>query len=142
SAILINIPGTPGAIMTQIDGYPMARNGRAGEALTYALLASTLGGILGWILLIVIAPVIAGLALSFRSPEYAAVTFFGLTMLAYASPGSTFKAIIGGILGLLIATIGRDSIADIARFDFGVTALQGGIDIIPAAVGVFGLAEV
>ena len=106
SAILINIPGTPGAIVTQMDGYPMAQKGRAGEALTYALLASAFGGLLGWMLLVVFAPVVASAALHFQSPEYAAVTFFGLTMLAYAAPGSTFKALTAGVIGLLLSTIG------------------------------------
>lgn len=142
SAILINIPGTPGAIITQMDGYPMARNGRAGEALTYALIASTFGGILGWLLLVVFAPLVADAALHFQSPEYAAVTFFGLTMLAYATPGSTFKALVAGVFGLLLATVGLDGITDVARLDFGNNGLQGGLSIIPVAVGIFGLAEV
>lgn len=142
SAILINIPGTPGAIITQMDGYPMARNGRAGEALTYALIASTFGGVLGWLLLVLCAPLVADAALHFQSPEYAAVTFFGLTMLAYATPGSTFKALVAGVFGLLLATIGLDGISDVARFDFGNNGLLGGISIIPVAVGIFGLAEI
>ncbi|HEU5018276.1 MAG TPA: tripartite tricarboxylate transporter permease [Pseudolabrys sp.] len=142
SAILINIPGTPGAIVTQMDGYPMARKGRAGEALTYALLASTLGGIFGWLLLIGLAPVVASVALVFQSPEFAAITLFGLTMLAYASPGSTFLGIIGGIIGLLVATVGFDPTTDVSRFTFGIAPLQAGLGLIPAAVGIFGVAEV
>ncbi len=142
SAILINIPGTPGAIVTQMDGYPMARRGRAGEALIYALLASTFGGLFGWILLMVIAPLVAQAALAFRSPEYAAVTVFGLTMLAYASPGSTFKGLIAAVIGILCAQIGFDDITDIGRFDFGNPGLQAGIQLVPMAVGIFGLAEV
>ena len=130
SAILINIPGTPGAIITQMDGYPMARKGRAGEALTYALFASTFGGVLGWLLLVVCAPLVAAAALHFRSPEYAAVTFFGLTMLAYATPGSTFKALVAGVIGLLLAMVGLDGITDVARLDFGNNGLLGGISII------------
>lgn len=142
SAILVNIPGTPGAIVTQIDGYPMAKQGRAGEALTYAVLASCVGGLVGWLLLVSMAPLIAGMALHLQSAEYAALTVFGLTMLAYAAPGSTFKALIGGILGLLLATVGRDSLTDVARFDFGSFALESGLSIIPVAVGIFGMAEV
>jgi len=142
SAILINIPGTPGAIVTQLDGYPMAKKGRAGEALTYAAFSSAFGGIVGWLLLVTIAPLVAAAALHIQSPEYAAVTIFGLTMLAYAAPGSTFKAIIGGILGLLLATVGRDAITDVSRFDFGNFSLQGGLSIVPVAVGIFGMAEV
>ena len=142
SAILVNIPGTPGAIVTQMDGYPMAQKGRAGEALMYALLASTFGGILGWLLLVFLAPMVADAALHFQSPEYAAVTFFGLTMLAYATPGSTFKALVSGTIGLVLATVGLDEVTGAGRFDFGNAALQSGISIIPVAVGIFGLAEV
>jgi putative tricarboxylic transport membrane protein len=142
SAILINIPGTPGAIVTQMDGYPMARKGRAGEALTYALLASALGGIFGWLLLIGIAPLVAHVALVFESPEFAAITLFGLTMLAYASPGSTFLGLIAGVIGLLVATVGFDPTTDVARFAFGIAPLQSGLELIPAAVGIFGIAEV
>ncbi|MGX1101039.1 tripartite tricarboxylate transporter permease [Amorphus sp. MBR-141] len=142
SAILINIPGTPGAIVTQMDGYPMGRAGRGGEALTYALVASTLGGLLGWVLLVILAPMVASAALAFQSPEYAAITVFGLSMLAYASPGSTFLALVAGLIGLLLATVGFDSTTDVARFTFNSSALQAGLGIIPAAVGIFGVAEV
>ena len=142
SAILISIPGTPGAIVTQMDGYPMAKNGRAGEALTYAVLASGFGGILGWFLLILLGPLIAAAALHFRSPDYAAVTLFGLCMLAYATPGSTYKALVAGVFGLILATVGLDSLTFIGRLDFGNAYLQGGISMVPVAVGIFGLAEV
>lgn len=142
SAILINIPGTPGSIVTQLDGYPMARKGRAGEALTYALIASTVGGLLGWIALVAVAPAIASAALAFQSPEYAAITVFGLAMLAYVSPGSTFLAVIAGLIGVLIATVGFDATTDVSRFTFGQSMLQAGLGIVPAAVGIFGLAEV
>jgi len=142
SAILINIPGTPGAIVTQMDGYPMAQKGRAGEALTYALLASTLGGMLGWVLLVSLAPLVADAALSFQSPEYAAITFFGLTMLAYSTPASTFLGLVAGCIGLFVATVGLDPITDVSRFTFSFDSLQAGLGIIPAAVGIFGLAEI
>ena len=78
SAILISIPGTPGAIVTQMDGYPMAKKGRAGEALTYAVLASGFGGILGWFLLILLGPLIAAAALHFRSPDCSGDTIWSL----------------------------------------------------------------
>ena len=142
SAILISIPGTPGAIVTQMDGYPMAKNGRAGEALTYAVLASGFGGVLGWVLLILLGPLLAAAALHFRSPDYAAVTLFGLCMLAYATPGSTYKALVAGVFGLILATVGLDSLTFICRLDFGNAYLQGGSSMVPVAVGIFGLAEV
>jgi len=142
SAILISIPGTPGAIVTQMDGYPMAKQGRAGEALTYAVLASGFGGVIGWILLILIGPLLADAALHFRSPDFAAVTLFGLCMLAYATPDSTYKALVAGVFGLILSTVGLDSLTFIGRLDFGNAYLQGGISMVPVAVGIFGLAEV
>jgi putative tricarboxylic transport membrane protein len=142
SAILINIPGTPGAIVTQFEGYPMARDGKAGHALTYALFASTLGGLFGLLMLVAVAPVIAGAAMNFRSPEFAMAAILGLTMLAYASPGSTFRGLLVACIGLLCGMVGFDRLMDIPRFDYGVTVLQGGMHIVPVTVGVFGLAEV
>ncbi|SME90121.1 putative tricarboxylic transport membrane protein [Tistlia consotensis] len=142
SAILVNIPGTPGAIVTQFDGYPLARAGKAGHALSYALFASTIGGMIGLAILVVVAPIIADAAMSFRSPEFAMATVFGLTMLAYSSPGSTFRGILVGALGLLCGMVGFDALTDVPRFDFGFAFLQSGIDIVPLTVGLFGLAEV
>ncbi len=142
SAILLNIPGTPGAIVTQLDGYPMARQGKAGEALTYALLASTFGGALGLVLLLVISPLLAAAAMNFRSPEFAAATVFGLTMLAYAAPGSTFKGLMAGLVGLICGMVGFDTVTDVPRFTFGSPALDSGIDLVPLTVGLFGLSEI
>lgn len=142
SAILINIPGTPGAIVTQLDGYPMARKGRAGEALFYALYASTLGGLIGLATLMLIAPLVAAAALQFRSPEFAMATVFGLTMLAYSTPGSTFRGILSGAIGLVCGMVGFDVITDVPRFDFGSAMLQNGIELVPVTIGLFGLAEV
>lgn len=142
SAILVNIPGTPGAIVTQIDGYPMARKGQAGQAIGYATLASAFGGVFGWLILVLFAPLIVQVATSFQSPDFTALILFGLTMLAYAAPGSMFKGLVGGIFGLLLATVGLDTLTSIPRFSFGSTDMMGGIGIIPLAVGMFGVAEV
>lgn len=142
SAILVNIPGTPGAIVTQLEGYAMTRRGRAGEALTYSLFSSTIGGIVGLIILMLVAPIVAGAAMQFRSPEFAMATVFGLTMLAYSTPGSTFRGILSGAVGLLCGMVGFDLVTDVSRFDFGTSALQSGIELVPLTVGLFGLAEV
>lgn len=141
SAILLNIPGTPGAMVTLLDGNAMARKGQAGEAMAYALIASLFGGVIGWILLVTIAPVIATYALKFGSPEYAAVVFFGLALVAYASSGDTLRGLGAGAIGLLLGVVGRDAVTDVPRFTFGTADLQGGIDIIPLAIGLFGIAE-
>ena len=142
SAILINIPGTPGSMLTQLDGYPLAKRGQAGVALTYALLASTFGGVVGWLGLVIFAPTLARAGFAFQSPEFAVLMVFGLSMLAYASPGSTFLGILSGMLGLLLGTVGLDMITNLSRFDFGIGRLQAGINIIPFAVGIFGLTEI
>ncbi len=142
SAILINIPGTPGAIVTQLEGYAMTKSGKASEALTYSLFSSTFGGIVGLTILILVAPIVARAAMEFRSPEFAMTTVFGLTMLAYSTPGSTFRGILSGAVGLLCGMVGFDLVTDVPRFDFGTTALQSGIELVPLTVGLFGLAEV
>lgn len=141
SAILLKIPGTPGAMITLIDGNAMARKGRAGEAMTYALVASLFGGMIGWIIMVTLAPVIATYALRFGSPEYAAVVFFGLVLVAYASSGDTLRGLAAGAIGLLIGVVGRDRISDVPRFTFGTADLQAGIDFIPLVIGIFGIAE-
>lgn len=142
SAILINIPGTPGAIVTQFDGYPMARQGKAGHALSYALIASTLGGLIGLALLVTLAPLVARAAMNFRSPEFAMAAIFGLVLLSFASTGSTFRAILVGVIGLICGMVGYDTLTDISRFDYGTAGLQAGIELVPLTVGIFGLAEV
>lgn len=141
SAILLNIPGTPGAMMTLLDGHPMARQGRAGHAMSYALIASIAGGLFGWGFLTLTAPVIAEYALKFGSPEYAAVVFFGLALVAYASSGDTLRGIVAGVLGLMLGIVGRDAVTDVPRFTFGIPDLESGIDIIPLAIGLFGISE-
>jgi len=142
SAILINIPGTPGSIVTQLEGYPLARKGKAGEALFYSLFASTVGGFLGLVVLMLVAPLIASAAMHFRSPEFAMATVFGLTMLAYSTPGSTFRGVMSGAIGLLCGMVGFDVMTDVPRFDFGTAALQNGVELVPVTIGLFGLAEV
>lgn len=142
SAILVNIPGTPGAIVTQLDGHAMARKGRAGEALGFATLASGFGGFLGLLVFMTLAPLIALIGLQFRSPEFTGLALLGLASLSAAMPGSTFKGILAGLVGLLLATVGLDPLTNVLRFDFGNRYLQAGIPIIPLAIGIFGLAEV
>ncbi|KPQ05889.1 MAG: putative tricarboxylic transport membrane protein [Rhodobacteraceae bacterium HLUCCA12] len=142
SAVLVNIPGTPGAIVTQFDGYPLAQQGKAGHALAYALIASTVGGLIGLALLVTLAPVVAQAAMSFRSPEFAMATVFGLVLLSFASGGSTFRGILVAAIGVLLGMVGFDRLTDIGRFDFDSRALQAGIELVPVTVGIFGLAEV
>lgn len=142
SAILVNIPGTPGSIATQLDGHPMAKKGRAGEALGYATLASGFGGVLGLLVFMTIAPLVATIGLNFQSPEFTGLALLGLASLSAALPGAAYKGILVGIFGLLLSTVGLDPLTNVLRFDFGSKDLAAGISIVPMAVGIFGLAEV
>ena len=142
SAILVNIPGTPSAIATGFDGYLMAQKGEAGRAIGYATLSSALGGFFGVLVLVFAAPVLAGFALQFGAQEYTGVAFLGISIVSYISFGSTFKGLMGGIIGLLLASIGQDVITGYPRFAFGSRNLEAGLDMIPVMVGFFGVTEV
>lgn len=142
SAILMKLPGTPASIVTQIDGYPMARQGRAGQALNYALIASTVGALFGLALLVMLAPALAGLARNFRSPEFAAIALFGIVMLSFASGGSVLLATVVGFIGILLGMVGFDALTDAERMTMGNPALQSGLNLIPVMIGLFGLAEI
>ncbi|HOI82517.1 MAG TPA: tripartite tricarboxylate transporter permease [Synergistales bacterium] len=142
SAVLINIPGTPGSIASTFDGYPMAQRGEAGRALGLAIISSALGGLFGMVILVLTAPLVAQVALKFCSWEYALLAIFGLTLIAYVSGESLLKGIIAGVLGLFLATIGQDPITAYPRFAFGTAELLGGIELIPILIGFFGMSEV
>jgi putative tricarboxylic transport membrane protein len=141
SAILINIPGTPSAIATSLDGYPMCQQGRAGEAIGISTVSSALGGFFSVIVLCLAAPLIANLAIKFSAEEYVGITLIGLSIIAMISPGSTVKGLIGGVLGLILGTVGVDSISNYPRMIFGQAELIDGISVIPVMIGVYGLAE-
>lgn len=142
SAILVNIPGTPSAIATGFDGYRMAQKGEAGRAIGYSTLASALGGLFGVLVLVFAAPVLAGFALDFGAQEYTGVALLGISIVSYISFGSNLKGLIGGIVGLLLATIGQDVISGYPRFAFGSKDLEAGLEMIPVMVGFFGINEV
>ncbi|MEX2445688.1 MAG: tripartite tricarboxylate transporter permease [Alkalispirochaeta sp.] len=142
SAILINTPGTPSAIATTFDGFPMAQKGEAYRAIVTATLASVFGGVVGVIFLIFLSPPLARASLSFGPPEYFWLAAFGLTIIAAVSPRSTLKGLIGGGIGLLISTIGIAPIEGSVRYTFGTVALQNGIALIPALIGFFCIPEV
>lgn len=142
SAIVLRIPGTPIAAATLLDGYPMAQSGRAGEAIGLAISASAVGGIIGGIILIALAPVLADFALRFGPPEYFALTLLGLIAIAVVGRAAPLKGIITGILGLLIATVGTDAISNAQRFTFGYFELSSGFHIVAIVVGLFAVSEV
>lgn len=142
TAILINTPGTPSAVATCWDGYPLTRQGRSYEALSVALNSSVIGGIISAITLIFFAPEIAKVALKFGPPEKFALTFFGLTIIARVSGRSLTRGLISALFGLLIATIGMDPITGIPRFAFGRYFLYGGIGMIEVFIGLFAVGEI
>ncbi|MET0303979.1 MAG: tripartite tricarboxylate transporter permease [Microbacteriaceae bacterium] len=141
-SILVNTPGTPASIATTFDGYPMAKKGLAGVALTVSAFASAIGTLLGLILLIFAAIPISRLALQFGPAETFALVVFGLTMMVGVSGGKIGKGLIAGALGLVLASVGRDPITGTERFTFGVLELSDGIPFIAAIIGLFGIADI
>ncbi len=142
TSILVNIPGEPASVVTCLDGYQMARQGRAGPALGMSAFGSFLGGTFSIIGLMLFAPVLAALALKFGPPELFALMVFGLTMVIYLCTESLVKGLIMGVAGFEIALIGNDPISGVTRFTLGSITLLDGIGIAPAAMGMFGIAEV
>ena len=142
SAILINTPGTPSSAATAWDGYPMTQNGRSFEALSVALHASVLGGLISAVALIFFAPMLAKTALAFGPSERFALTFFGLTIIARVSGNSMSKGFISALFGLLIASVGVDPIMGVPRFSFNTFYLYGGIGMIEVFIGIFAIAEI
>ncbi len=141
-AILFRVPGAPEAVVTTLDGYPMAQKGLAGKALGTGLVSSLAGGLFGVLGLTLVAPLLAEVALLFGPSEYAALGILGLTAIASLGSKAQTKAIIAGLFGLLFATVGLDPIVGFPRFTFGTTVLKGGITFIPAVIGLFAAAEV
>jgi putative tricarboxylic transport membrane protein len=141
SAILINIPGTPSAIATGFDGYPMCQQGRAGEAIGISTIASGLGGFFSVIVLAFAAPLIAGIALEFSAEEYVGITLIGLSIIAIISPGSTVKGLMAGTLGLIIGIVGLDPMGSYPRLVFNKPQLFDGVSEIPVMIGMYGLSE-
>jgi putative tricarboxylic transport membrane protein len=143
SAILLNIPGTPANAATTLDGFPLAKKGLAGEAMGLATSASVVGTFIGVLFLAAIAPLLAEFALSFGSYEYFWLAIFGIIIAGQmTSFDDALKGWIAGFLGLFVAMIGQEGIHAEPRFSWGSNDLAGGIALIPALVGAFGLAEV
>ncbi len=137
SAILLNTPGTPSAIATTFDGYPMAKRGDGDLAVTLACLASVTGGFVGAAFLLGLAPPLAKVALAFGPVEYFWLAMFGLTLIAALSEGSLIKGLIGGCFGLLLTCIGVAEVSADIRFTFGSQTLLGGIEIVSALIGLY-----
>ena len=143
SAILLNIPGTPANAATTVDGFPLAKMGLAGKAIGIATTGSFLGSIIGMIAMLIFAPLIGSVALSFQSFEFFWFAIFGIVICGnLTAPKDPLKGWLAGFLGLFVAMIGMEGIHAYVRFSFGNTNLSGGITLIPAMVGAFGLAEI
>lgn len=141
-AILLNTPGTPASIAMTWDGHPLARQGRAGLALGLNAIGAFLGIFLSLVVLLIAALPLSRLALRFGPAEYFAVAVFGLSTIVGVSGGSMLKGLATGLIGLLLAVVGLDSITGYPRFTFGQPELLDGVSFIPVMVGLFGIAEV
>ncbi len=142
SSILLNAPGVAGTVATSFDGYPMARKGQAGKALTIAAVASFAGGTIGAILLMIFAPALSTVALLFHSAEYFALMVVGLSAIAaFAGSGQVAKALMMTILGLILSTVGEGALFNMPRFTMGLLDLQSGISFITLAMAMFALPE-
>lgn len=142
AAILINTPGAPAAIATTLDGYPMAQQGRAEEALAASATGSGIGGMFGTVVLLFFAPVLAVISLKFGPPEYFWLGILGLTIIASVSAKSMVKGLLGGAIGVLLSTVGLSSSTGEARLIFDSANLLGGIDVIVALIGLFCIPQV
>jgi len=142
TSILLNVPGESASVVTCLDGYQMARKGRAGAALGIAAIASFIAGTVGVIALMLISPPLAKVALSFSSPEYFALMALGLAMVVLLAGKSLVKALLAMLVGLWIASMGTDLFTATSRFTFGHSELLDGVDFVIVAIGVFAVGEV
>jgi len=140
-AILIRTPGTNSAAATTLDGYELAKQGRAGEALGISLMSGLVGGLFGLAVLVLATEPLAKVALAFTPPAYFALGILGLSVIASLAGGSLLKGLIGAFAGLMVATVGTDPVSGVPRFTFGSADLLGGIRPILIMVGLFAVAE-
>ena len=142
TSILLNIPGEAASVVTCIDGYKMAQKGRAGAALAVSAVGSFIAGTISILGLMVAALFLSDIALRFGPPEFFAIGVCGLILLIRLSGGSVLKAFIMILLGMALSTVGVDFLTGIERFTYGIQDLGQGIEFLPVAMGLFGIAEV
>jgi len=142
TSILVNIPGEASSVITCLDGYQMARKGRAGPALGIAAIGSFIGGTISIVGLMFVAYPLSKAALSFGPPEYFALMCVGLVVLTFLTQGSMYKALMMALLGLLLGFVGLDLFTAIPRFTFGINELMDGVGIVPLVMGLFGISEI
>jgi putative tricarboxylic transport membrane protein len=142
TSILVNIPGEASSVVTCLDGYQMAKRGRAGPALGISAMGSFIGGTFAIVITMLMAPPLAKAALKFGYPEKAALIFFGLTMVTYLSGGSAIRSLMMAAFGLLLSFIGTDLITASQRYTLGIMELYDGIGLVPVVMGLFGISEI
>jgi putative tricarboxylic transport membrane protein len=142
TSILVRIPGEASSVMTCIDGHQMARQGRAGPALGIAAWGSFIAGTIANIGLMLVAIPLAHAALKLGPPEYFALMCTGLIIVTYLAQGSVLKAVMMGLVGILLGSIGLDLISGFPRFTFGINELTDGVGIVPLVMGLFGISEI
>src|SRR5512134_1871749 len=142
TAILVNLPGESSSVVTMLDGYQMARQGRAGPALGIAAIGSFIAGCFATVVIALFAPPLAEVALKFGPAEYTSLMILGLVGAVVLAHGSVLKAITMVILGLLLGLVGTDVNSGVARYNFGISELSDGIGFVTVAMGMFGIAEI
>lgn len=142
TSILVNVPGEAASVVTAIDGYQMARKGRAGAALAVSAMGSFVAGSLGIVALMFFAPTLAEVALEFGPPEYFSLTLVGLIFLSRLGGGTALKSFLMVGLGLILGTVGMEPISGLPRFTLGQLQLSQGVELVPVAMGLYGIGEV
>src|SRR5262245_17873049 len=142
TSILVNIPGEAGSIVTTLDGYPLAQQGRAGAALGVAALGSFFAGCVGTVFIAAFGPPLAALAQAFSSPDYFSLMVLGLVTAVVLAHGSLLKAVGMVLIGLLFGLVGTDVNSGLTRYTFGFSAIWDGIDFLPLVIGMFGIVEI
>ena len=141
SAILLNIPGAPAAVATALDGYPMAQKGEAGRAMGIATTQSVIGTLIGVVALACFAPLVSQLATKFSSVDYLLLGVMGMMMVGSLGCKSIFRGLIAAAIGVLLGTVGMDTMTAVPRFTFGITYLLPGVNYVVAMIGLFGVSE-
>ena len=142
SAILLGIPGTPAAVVTSFDGYPMAKNGRGAEAMGWAAISSGIGSVFSWVVLIFFSPVLAAITLTFSSPEYAMLILFGMTIIISMGEKNMSRGLLCAALGIFLGCIGLDPAFGLDRLTFNNLHLMGGLEMMPMIIGMLAVPQV
>src|SRR5512136_543453 len=142
TSILVNIPGEAASVMTCLDGYQMARQGRAGAALGMSAFGSFIAGTIGIVGMTIMAPPLAAFALKFGPPEYFSLMCMGMVVLSFLTGDSMIRSLMMACFGIIVGTVGTDTVSGSTRFTFGVIDLMDGVGLVPLVMGLFGISEI